>query len=173
MKDKNENIIYLIGLISLKFSKLKHLSLRYLSVLISGYETVDNYMIFQDYTFEKKLQTLKRLIQLKHRGRFEEIQTDLIERIGKLKTTRNLFIHGDWQIPDLANLDKIETISVKQNKVRFSRDRQDFTSKQWTPEKYKPFTKQDFIDFISEIDNLVSELNSVIDQNENIFNSVK
>lgn len=41
MKDKKENIIYLIGLITLKFSELEYLSLKHLSVLISGYE-IDN-----------------------------------------------------------------------------------------------------------------------------------
>ena len=70
--EKINAILREVGIITLKFSKLESLTLEYISILISGNATLTNYMIFQDQTLDKKLQTLEMLIHLKSVGHREK-----------------------------------------------------------------------------------------------------
>ena len=49
----NKSIFTIIGLITIDFSRLESLSLEYISILLIGYPSVENRMIFQEFTFEK------------------------------------------------------------------------------------------------------------------------
>ena len=167
--NNDDNIITQIGLLTLKFSQIEHLTLKYISILISGNATLNNYIIFQNFTLEKKLQTLIDLIRLKHNGKFEKTQLDLIDKIKKIKNIRNLFIHGDWQISNVDLKANISSISVRQYKIKFNKNEKGLAKKTWIPEKYEPYTIKFFIDYCIDIDKLVFELTEIIKENELIF----
>ena len=160
--EKINAILREVGIITLKFSKLESLTLEYISILISGSVTLTNYMIFQDQTLDKKLQTLEMLIHLKSIGHREKLQIDTINKIKKLKNERNLFIHGDWGNIRAAIENDFETISVQSIKYNYKKD-----PKSWTPAKKDSFTIERFKIMNEEIDHLLVELSERIKENEN------
>jgi len=168
--DLNDKSIFtIIGLITIKFSRLESLSLDYISILMNGNPSVENRMILQEFTLDKKIQTLEKLIPLKHNGRFEKIQLDLIRSIKDLKDTRNLFIHGDWNIDNLVDIDNIETISVKQFKYKLEKPKNGVLDKIWKTGDYKHFKKSELIDFYNKIETAIIDLIIIMTENRRIL----
>ena len=165
----DKNIFTIIGLITIKFSRLESLSLDYISILLSGHPSVENRMIFQEFTFEKKIQTLEKLIPLKHHGQFERTQFDLISRLKGLKETRNLLVHGYWDIISLEDVDNIETLSVKQFKYKIKRPNNGIVEKTWETGNYKQFNKTKLIDFYNQTGTALQDLIIVMTENERIL----
>ncbi|WP_430971802.1 hypothetical protein [Sunxiuqinia rutila] len=167
---KIEAILQEVGKITLKFSRLEHLALEYISVLISGVDTVDNHMIFQNDSLDKKLENLKKLIHLKSNGHREEQQLETISKIKNFKNKRNLFIHGDWGNIENAIEYDFETISVIDTKTRYNQqldNAKNITEKGWSPQRKINFTILDLKEIQNDIDLLNSELIDHINSNRN------
>jgi len=169
MDVSNENIFTLIGLITIKFSRLDYLTLEYISILIRGYVSVENNIIFQDSTLEKKIQTLEKLISLKHNGNFETMQLEFIKHLKSLKDKRNSFIHGAWNLPESQNIDEIKSLSVKQYKYKLSRPKNRIITKIWEPGKNEEFTKSKLIAFLTDIETTTNDLLQIMAENVRIL----
>jgi hypothetical protein len=168
----NENPYTIIGLITIKFSRLDYLTLEYISILECGYVSLENKVIFQDFTLDKKVQILEKLIQLKYNGRFEKLQLEFIQRLKKLKDKRNLFIHGAWSIPQTDNLMEINKLSVKSFKYELSRpnktNNDKMIDKMWHTNNNEDFTKLELIEFHNDIEMVTDALIEIMEENEKI-----
>ena len=166
---EDKNIYTIIGLITISFSRLEGLALDYVSILSSGFPSVENRMICQDFTLEKKLQTLENLIKLKHNGPFEKLQLELVNRIKELKDERNLFIHGFWEMQDLENMDKIEYLTVKKFKYKLETPQNSVFIKIWNTGDIKKISKKELIDYFKNLQKTEIELIDVMNENVKIF----
>lgn len=161
---KIDEILREVGIITLKFSKLEHLALEYISVLLSGNANLTNYMLFQDQTLDSKLKTIKNLIYLNSTGHQMHLQLETIKKIENLKNERNLFIHGDWDDIQVAVENNFETLSVRSIKYKF--EKKNDGSKSWTPGKKDSYSIERFKKMNEEIDSLLIELGERITENK-------
>jgi hypothetical protein len=166
---EEKNIYTIIGLITINFSRLEGLALDYISILSSGFPSVENRMICQDFTLEKKLQTIENLIKLKHNGPFEKLQLELVKRIKELKDDRNLFIHGFWEMQEFEDMDKTEFLAVKKFKYKLETPQNSVFTKIWNTGDTKKISKNGLIDYFKNLQKTEIELINVMNENVKYF----
>lgn len=111
---------------------------------------------------------MKKLIHLKSNGHREKQQLETISKIKNLKNKRNLFIHGDWGNIGKAIEYDLETISVRDTKIRYNQqldNSRNIIEKSWSPQRKINFTILDLKEMQIEIDSLNSELTDHINNN--------
>lgn len=160
------DIIREIGILTLRFSKLEHLCLRYISVLMSGSDNLENHMIFQNYNLAKKTETLRTLISLKEYGQFEKIQLETLNSIDKLRDLRNKLIHGNWDTQEIDLKKAVERIKCNSIKIKSSSPAKNYKGPQeskppdktWSPEKGKIYNNSEIQSFNERIEELILEV---------------
>jgi hypothetical protein len=147
IKEAKKEFYYYLGLLSTKFAKLEFNLLSILSKLILD-DFVLTFTILERNSLSQNIELLKKLN--KYKGFEEKSINELIKSIGNLKTTRNLFIHGIWGEPYIAENDI--SINCKEARILYQEDER---KKSWASARNHTFRLSYIKKQIQIIDDLI------------------
>jgi len=156
--ESKKEFYYYLGLLSTKFAKLEFNLLSILSKLILD-DFVLTSTILERNSLSQNIELLKKINKYK---KFEvKSITKLIMSISNLKTTRNLFIHGIWGEPYIAEND----ISIHCQEARILYEEME-NGKRWSSVRNHTFKLAFIKKQVQIIDDLILAQDYLIDKLE-------
>nr|WP_320021605.1 hypothetical protein [uncultured Draconibacterium sp.] len=97
MKDFEKEFYSHLGLLSVKFAKMEYNLSLILGKLFGNNDDLITVTLIEKNTLSQNIELLKKINRI--RSYEETALNNLIELIGRVKSNRNLFIHGIWGAP--------------------------------------------------------------------------
>jgi hypothetical protein len=143
-----------LGLLSVKFSEMENNLNQIVAGLIHNDDLIVTALLTEDNTLHKNLELLKKV------NKFRDFQVSyikqMVDQIGKVKITRNLFIHGVWSKPVQYENDILSHCNDVRLKYSDEKDRNgEVVSKRWQMNEHKEFRLSYIIQEIHRINDII------------------
>jgi hypothetical protein len=110
---RTETIYHLLGKISITFASFEHASINLLDYLLTkGENTLIGPYILNDISIARLIQQISSVAELrlwKHKSTLADLKK-IMKNIDTLRSKRNLFLHGYWNVNELS--DDADSVTV-------------------------------------------------------------
>lgn len=166
MKDYEIEFYTHLGLLSVKFAQMEYKLSTILGKLFGTDDDLITVTVTEKNTLSKNIELLKNLNRIR---KFQyQLILDLINKIGKIQSDRNLFIHGIWSNP-IKSENSINII-CDEKKIRYNEEKDkvgNVIDQTWHFNKNHIFSLSDIKNRINDIDNIVALEDGLIKDLEN------
>ncbi len=119
MKDFEKEFYSHLGLLSVNFAKMESNLSVILAKLLGSDEELISEILIERNTLQQNIDLLKKINKI--RGYEQSTISNLLEQISRIKSDRNLFIHGIWGFPFVENNDIM--ITCDERKIRYKEEK--------------------------------------------------
>jgi hypothetical protein len=166
MKDYEIEFYARLGLLSVKFAQMEYKLSTILGKLFGSDDDLITVTVTEKNTLTKNIELLKSLNRIR---KFQyALILDLINKISKIQSDRNLFIHGIWGNPIISENSVI--IICDEKKIRYNEEKDkvgNIIDQTWHFNKNHILSLTDIENRINDIDNIISLEDSLIKDLEN------
>lgn len=165
MTDLEKEFFAYLGLLSVKYAVMENNLSLILAKLIGTNDELILSTLLENNSISQNIELIKKINR--HRWFREEMMTDLISEINKIKSDRNLFIHGTWGD---AFIDKTELkIKCGERKLKYS-DKKNSKGKVYERSWIQNDTH---VISLGKIKNMTDKIEEILHDQNQILNELK
>jgi hypothetical protein len=153
LTDVEKEFYTYLGLLSVKFSTMENNLAQIVAKLIHNEEDLVTAILTEDNTLHKNIELIKQI------NKVRDFQvpyiTNMLDLIQKVKSTRNLFIHGTWSKPFESQNDIMSLCNDIRLKYIEKKDKNGRVWKEWQYNDNKEFRLSYIIQQIHGINDII------------------